>query len=236
MSTVVDTVKYAAEEIRDFFRYSLFSYGGDYTPGPSESEEHAKKIADELAEKKEEIRELTKKDENRTIDYINKSMNDLVKYLEEINNKQFGGKTLNININEIKKSNEKLKKEVVGCLSGYIDERLVLTDNELSIILEERDDKKRKKKFKAFCEKIEQQAFDELSKKIEKTVRKQEEVIRKEIKVRLDEVERNMKTVTKAYDEIVEIKGKDESKMEEAQIKYIYQYELSEILLDQLEG
>ena len=117
-----------------------------------------------------------------------------------------------------------------------MDERLVLTDKELSVILEERDDEKRNKNFDSFCNRIQKQALDGLSKKIESTVRKQEEMIRREIESRLNEVDRNMKAATKAYTDIVAVKEKDESKMAETQIKYIYQYELSEILLDQLGG
>ena len=102
-------------------------------------------------------------------------------------------------------------------------------------ILEERDDEKRNKNFDSFCNRLKKQALDGLSKKIESTVRKQEKMIRQEIETRLNEVDKNMKNAIKAYADIVDVKEKDESKMAEKKIKYIYQYELSEILLDQLE-
>lgn len=219
--------------VGDFFR-DLFGSGCDYYPGPSETEAHAKKIADELAEMKENIREASEKKEKKAIDYISESMNGLIKLFEDVNKKQFGGKSLNINIMGVRQNIEKLKKEVVGSIGNIMDERLVLTDKELSVILEERDDKKRKKRFDAFCKRIQKQALDGLYKKIETTVRKQEEMIKREIQSRLNEVDRNMKAATKAYKEIVDVKEKDESKMADTQIKYIYQYELSEILLDQL--
>lgn len=220
--------------IRDFFGGS--SGGCSYCPGPSETEAHAKKIADELAAMKEKIRKSSEKKEREIIDYINKSIYDLIKLLEDVNKKQFGGKSLNINISGIRTKNEDLKKEVVGYIGNVMDERLVLTDKELSVILEERDDEKRKRNFDSFCQRIQKQALAGLSKKIVSTVRKQEDMIRCEINSRLNEVDRNMKTTTKAYTDIVEKKERDESKMAEEQIKYIYQYELSEILLDQLGG
>ncbi len=224
--------------IGDFFRSIFDGSGGGcgYHPGPSETEAHAKKIADELAAMKESIRESSEKKEHEIIDYISRSMDDLIKLLEDVNEKQFGGKSLNINVNGICTNNEDLKKEVVGSIGNIMDERLVLTDKELSVILEERDDKKRNKNFDAFCKRIQKQALDGLGKKIEATVRKQEEMIRREIESRLKEVDRNMKAATKAYMDIVEVKEKDESKMSETQMKYMYQYELSEILLDQLGG
>ncbi len=104
----------------------------------------------------------------------------------------------------------------------------------ISIILEERDDKKRAKNFDAFCRRVQAQACSGLRKRIETTVRKQEQMIRKEIELRLKEVDKSMKAAMKAYSEIVSAKEKDESKMEETRIKYIYKYELAAILLDQL--
>lgn len=118
-----------------------------------------------------------------------------------------------------------------------MDNRLVLSDHELSEILKIIDDKKRKKKFDAFYSKLQRQAVDKLKSKIEITVHKQEEVIRKEIQNRLAEVDKNMQEATNAYEEILRMKEEqDDSKIEEKQIQYCYQYELSEILLGQLES
>lgn len=223
--------------VGDFFRNIFGESGGcSYHPGPSETEAHAKKIADELAAMKESIRESSEEKEKEIIDYINKSMNDLIQLLEDVNREQFGGKSLNINISGIRVNNEDLKKEVVGSIGNVMDERLVLTDRELSLILEERNDKKRNKNFDSFCERVQRQALDALSKKIESTVREQEDMIRREIESRLNEVDRKMESATKAYTDIVDVKEKDELKMAETQIKYIYQYGLTDILLDQLEA
>lgn len=223
--------------VGDFFR-DIFGGGGGcgYHPGPSETEAHAKKIADELAAMKENIRKASEKKEQDIINYINKSMTDLIKLLEDVNKKQFGGKSLNINIEGICDKNKKLQKEVVGYIGNKMDERLVLTDRELSVILEERDDKKRAKNFESFCTRVQNQALSGLSREIELTVHKQEQMLRKEIELRLNEVDQSMQAAIKSYTEIVETKEKNEIKMEETRIKYIYKYELAEILLDQLGG
>lgn len=223
--------------VGDFFRDTFGSGSGcGYHPGTSETEEHAKKIADELAQMKENIRKSSEKTEKGLIEYINKSMSSLLNELYEINNQLYGGKSLNINIKGIKQKNENLKKEVVGHIGDVMEERLVLTDKELSIILEERDDKKRAKNFDDFCQKIQKNSLKSLKSKIENTVKNQEEMISKEIQTRLDEVERSMKEATEAYTEILSIKEKDESNIEKAQIEYIYKYELCNIFLDQLES
>ena len=136
--------------IGDFFK-DIFDGGGcGYHPGPSENEAHAKKIADELAKMKEKIRTSSEKIEKEFIEDIQHSMSSLVVELRSINEQTYSGKQLNLNIKALQQKNEELKKEVIGHIGNVMDDRLVLTDKELSIILEERDDDKRGKNFDAY--------------------------------------------------------------------------------------
>ena len=57
------------------------------------------------------------------------------------------------------------------------------------MILEERDDEKRTKNFKAFCKKVQKKSLSGLVKKIEDTVKQQEAMIRKDIESRMSEVD-----------------------------------------------
>ena len=230
-----------AEWIRDVIGGVLDIFGGSsggggYVPsGPSESEAHAKKIADELAEMKESIRTSSEKKELQIIDYVNTSVDELIKELQEVNKQTFGGKSLYINIQGIREKSEKLKKEVVGSIGDMMDGRLVLTDKELSLILEERKDDKRAKNFNKFCLKVQKQALASLREKISSTIQKQEEMIEKEISARLSEVDKSMKETEKAYQELLEAKESGSAKMDGMQIKYMYKYELESILLEDLE-
>lgn len=224
-----DFVRGIGEAIGD-----LFCGSGGYTPGPSETELHAKKIADELAEMKERWREISTNEETKIIDNINVNTEKFLGELEKINKKSFAGKSLNINIEGIREKNEALKKEVIGYIGNVMEERLVQTDRELSLILEERDDKKRAKNFDSFCRKIQKQAFSGLRKKIETTVKKQRTMLRKEIESRLAEVNHNMEKTLKAYQKLLE--SKENGKLEKEQVKHIYEYELANILLDQIKN
>lgn len=216
---------------------SLSKSSDSYRPSAAITVESSKSEAEKLAELKAGCRNVTEKKEKQILDYINESMDELFKILENVNKQSFGGKILNINVAEIKSKNDNLKKEVIGCIGNYIDGRLVLTDKELSKILEERNDKKRKKKFDIFYEKIREQAVERLKSKIEITVHKQEEIIRKEIRSRLSEIDKKMRETTKAYEEILHMKEEqDDEKIEEKQIQYCYEYELAEILLEQIEN
>lgn len=206
-----------------------------YHPSASITAAHSKSNADKLAELKERDRHKTEQKEKQILDGINGSMDGLLKILENENKQIYGGKTLNINIKEIRSKYDALKKEVVGFLGNYMDDRLGLKDPELSKILEELDDKKRAKQFDAFYEKIQRQAEEKLKTKIETTVRSQEEIVRKEIQNRLAEVDKNMREVTKAYEDILRMKREQEdARIEEKQVLCCYQYELAGILLDQI--
>lgn len=225
--------------VGDWFRdiFGSGSGGGcGYHPGPSETDAHAKKIADELADMKGNIRKSSEKKEREIIDYINTNMNSFISELSELNKREFGGRQLNVNINGIRQKNEQLKGDVIGYIGNFMDGRLVLTDPELSVILEERDDKKRGNNFDAFCKRIQKQALSGLKQKIENTVKKQEEMIRKEIQNRLDEVNASTKEAGNAYMELVSIKEKDDAEIGKTQIKYIYKYTLEDILLNELES
>lgn len=160
--------------------------------GPSESEQHAKKVADELADMKERIHVSTSQQENEIIDYINQSMNVFMKEIEQLNKQSFAGEYLKINTSAIKKKNEELKSRVVGCVGNVMDERLVQTDKELSAILEERKDKKRKKNFEAFIKRVKKDALEQFKKEVEKTVASQSKVVSDEIRIRKKEVKKRL--------------------------------------------
>lgn len=235
----VGTLLYAggsiiANGICDLFSGSSSS---DYTPSASVTASHAKSNADRLAKLKTKVRKTAEETEMKILNDVNESINGLLKSLKEVNKESFGGKSLNINIEEIKNKNESLKREVVGFIGNYMDNRLVLSDHELEKIVEILDDNEREKQFLAFCKKLQKQAIKELKSKVETTVHKQEEIVRKAIQSRLEEVDKNMQETTKAYEEIRRMKEEQEKTgIEEKQITYCYQYELAGILLEQLES
>lgn len=221
--------------VGDFFRGLFCSDTGcGYHPGPSETELHAKKIADELAEMKAHIRVSTEEDENELLDYINRSMDSFLKELQGLNQKTFGGKSLRIDIEGIKKEKERLKGQVKGHIGDVMDQRLVQTDKELSLILEEKDDKKRAKNFDQFVEKIKRQALESLQNEIRKTVKAQSDVVAREIKARIKEVENTLNETNRAYSEILRAKETGGIQQEEQQIKYMYCCELYSLLFEQM--
>ena len=117
-----------------------------------------------------------------------------------------------------------------------LNTRLVQTDKELSTILEERDEKKRKENFSAFVEKVKKQALSKLRTEIEKAVKAQSEMVSKEIKTRQKEVDARMEESIKELTEIMEVKEKSESELKKKQVDYMYQSALCDLLLAEVEG
>ncbi len=204
--------------------------------GPSESEQHAKKVAEELAEMKEKSGKSSSEIEQKIMDNINSSMDSFLIEIDKINQQDFFGEKLNINTKVIREKNEQLNRQVVGCISSVLNTRLVQTDKELSTILEERDAKKRKANFEKFVEKIKKQAVNKLRIEIDKTVNAQSEVVSKEIKARQKEVDARMEESIRELTEIMEVKEKSESELKKKQVDYMYQSALCDLLLAEVEG
>ena len=207
-----------------------------HSSGPSESELHTQKIANELAEMKEKIGDSTSEQETHIIEYINKSRNAFMKEVDELNRQSFGGETLNINTAAIKKKNEALKKQVIGCVGNVMNARLVQSDKELSTILEERDDKKRKKNFEKFTERIKKEALEKFKKEVEKTVKEESKVVSDEINIRQKEVNCKLEESIKEFTEIMEVKKKNNLELEQIQVNYMYQSSLCDLLINEIEG
>lgn len=205
---------------------------GGYVEDPAAK--HSALIANELAEMRTRATEDAKKDEADCIKDIDENIQFFVKLLEEVNQKNYGGRSLNLNIDQIKKINEKLHNEVVGFIGKKLDNRLVMTDKELSVILEERDLNKRKKNFNEFYQRVRRDAIRALIEKIETAVREQSESIEREIQNRLNEVKTNMSEETRALEELQNLKQKESSRIAEKQVEYMYYENLCDIMYDNL--
>lgn len=227
------------EAIRNFFCFSDCSVGSccvGNAPGPSESDIHAKKVADELAEMRQKTDDEVRQKESGIMDEITQDFADFLKEIKELNQRDFGGKKLNIDIDSITKKNDGLKKKVVGCIGSAMDKRLVQTDKELSVILEERDEEERRKNFDAFVKRILNGAIKEFKKQITKTVNQQSELVKKEIVARLCEVNKTMEESIQAYTVILEQKEKGSHDLEQIQVNYMYQSSLCDLLLCEIES
>lgn len=197
---------------------------------------HEKKVAEELAKHRKELNETSDKFEKNLIRSLNSSIDDLVKTIEDYNQKVFGNRKLDINIAKIRAEQEKLKKEVIGFVANNTNKRMVQTDPELSLILAEKDDNVRNKRFAEFTEKIYAFALTQLKTKIRPFIQAEEDIVKSEIEKRINEVEVSMAKAKDEYQTILSINDNDSAKLEEVKIKYMYNLDLYKILIKQVEG
>lgn len=197
------------------------------------------KVAKELKDKKEEMKKNAKEFEKKTMDNLTKSVESLIDELEKINKQDFGGYKLSIDIEAIRRKNDELKKDTVGFIGKIIDKRLITEDQELSIILDERDDKKRKANFNNFCQKVYEDAQNKLKIKLEKNVEMNNENLRKEISARISEIETEISNRERLLDQQIGEKEKEineeEESTQETKMEAVYSLMLCRCIMKEVE-
>ena len=205
-----------------------------YHPQEKITVDHSKKIADELAAMKKRAAEEGKKIGDEAFDNINQYMNEFLENLKIINANSYGGKKLNIKMDVIEKEIGKLRNEVANFIGDRLNERLILTDSELSVILEERDDKKRSSRFDDFYSRIHKKAVLDLVGKIEEVIAKQFSMVDTEIRTRLKEVDSSMQDALRSYNDAEKMKEQQDSALVQKQIDCMYRITVADILSDEL--
>ena len=161
-------------------------------------------------------------------------MSQFITYLKKINEGTYGGKKLNIKIDIIEREFEKLRQEVTSFVGKRMDDRLVLTDRELSVILEEKDDDERAKNFDSFYKKIHRKAVLDLSEKIEEVISKQFAIVDLEIRDRLKEVDMSMKIALSEYEQAEKLKKENSVEWARKNIDSMYKVTVADFLLNEL--
>lgn len=190
--------------------------------------------AAELEKLRKRADERAQKEEADILKDMNETMEELLKWVRKENEKKFNGVSLDINIERLEKINDELHDEVVGFIGRKLGDRLVLTDKELSVILQEPDDTNRKKNFDAFCNRLVKAALKDLINKIEASVKKQSDSIVSEIQIRLNEVNRSLDREVKEFEELQAALKSEGDALARKQIEYMYRDALCDVMLEEL--
>jgi len=213
---------------------SCSDHGCSYHPIEKKTVDHSKKIADELAAMKEKARKEGTQIGSEVLESINIFMRQFIEHLKTINKGTYGGKQLNLKMDVIEKELGKLRNEVKNFIGDRLDERLVITDKELSVILAEHDDKKRKKNFDDFYVRIHKQSVMDLTKKVEEVITSQFVLVDDEIRGRLKEIDTDMKKAHEDYEEIEHMMVEKDTALATKQVEYMYAINLYDIVIDEL--
>lgn len=198
------------------------------------AERHKEKIMAELKEMRADVYSSAEKREKDILESIDKSMDIFLKEVVALNDTMYGGKRLCLDIVSLAEKNDELKCQVTGCISYIVCQRLVLTDRELSLILQEPGDEKRARSFRAFVDKLQMQAIDAFADKVERNTRQLSEMLHERIGERLDGVEADLNKSLDAYTAALDSKRKDDQTLEKRQVTSMYQSALCDLLLDEM--
>ena len=215
-------------------RFLCSDHGCSYHPPENNSVDHSKKIANELAAMKEKARKQGTLISSGVLEQINAFMNQFIEHLKTINSEKYGGKQLNLKIDIIESELGKLRDEVTNFIGDRLDERLVVTDKELSIILEEQDEQKRTKNFNDFYVRVHKKAVMDLTQKIEEVIARQFVLVDDEICSRLKEVDADMKKAHEDYEEMERMMEEKDTALATKQVEYMYAINLYDIVIDEL--
>lgn len=222
-------------------RYGFFGCSEDgggccvgYTSSSNDSVDHAKKINEEFNALKDKYENRAAAQEQTIIMQINESMDDFIKELEKQNNTRYAGRALNLNIPAIRQKREDLSKDVVGFIGARLHDRIVTTDPELAPILKEKDDDKRNANIKKFCDKVLQEAKEDLKEQVKKTIAAQQEIVKGELQNRLAEIDNSLQEATTAYNDLVAAAEKDALEQERLKLKYMYEYDIYNVLSEKM--
>ena len=208
--------------------------GCGYHPSRNDTVDHSKKIADELAEMKSRASTEGQQIGKEAVDNISCTMKSFINVIKTVNKAKFGGKQLNIKIDVVEREIDKLQKEAANFIGDRLNDRLVTTDRELSVILEERNDSKRSENFENFYRRVHKQAILDLTKKIEEVIACQFALVDSELQNRLKEVDESMQETLRNYREAEKQKESKDVSLVSKQIECMYTAELADIVLNEL--
>lgn len=213
-------------------KYCIENYGCDYHIGPSKDERTDDIINNDLDLMREKMKESVSLIEDDIIKEIEREMNFVINQVKQANNEEYGGKKLNVNIDEIEQKKKDLSNKVNNYISNEINKKLVLGNVELKVLLQEDDDEKRNKEFYEYVNKIQIDAIEGLKRLIKKTLENQSKILTSEISGRIGEVEESLKETQSIYKEFQE---KNDDEKNELLIDQMYIHDLYAILLDIVE-
>ncbi|MDD7376962.1 MAG: hypothetical protein PUG41_06375 [Prevotellaceae bacterium] len=190
--------------------------------------------SNELADMREKADKEGRKIGDEAFEYINVYMTQFINHLEKINDGVYGGKKLNIDMDNVRHDIEELKNTVKNYIGDKINTRLVKTDPELALILEERNDTKRKSRFDEFYAKVHRDAVRSLIDDIQDIIAGEFVIVEKQIRSRITEVNESMQQAQKEYEEAGKLMEQEGNKIADKKTTYMYQIAVADLLSDEL--
>ena len=198
------------------------------------------RINNALTEFVNRISVLSDKVEREALESSREYLDDLIDYLRKINQKEYAGQKLNINLERIQRYSRQVEDTIRSYIKRYVKKRVSTDDAECLEILKMNNDTKdeineKSKRMELFLNKVLKEAMSGLSKEIRRKLKEQSDFISEQIEERLELYNMIAQEKVKNCQNILSLKGKDEEKLQINMITVIYKQSLCEQILIQME-
>lgn len=164
------------------------------------------------------------------------SLDLLIDDIKLINQKEYGGKKLGINLDRIIKENRQTEDLIHGYVKRKVQKRVSVDDKECLEILKMQSGIDKENRMKEFSRNVIKTATTELGDQIAENIRRQIDNICDNIQVRLDSVVGESEVMLYKFIEIERLKNIDEAGFNEEMTKIGYKVAVCDKIINEIRG
>lgn len=159
--------------------------------------------------------------ENRIIKSAREGLDQFLDMLKKQNQKTFAGRKLNLNISAIERDNREAEDMIHGFIKKRILKQVSLDNQKCLEILQMEKGKKKEKAMNDFLKEVTSTAITEISKELQKVIRRQSENVEDKVQVRIDEIEVSLNDNITKFNKIKSLKETDSTELENEKLELI---------------
>lgn len=192
------------------------------------------KVQNALTEFRDDTRNRSETFENDIIRESRESLDEFISEIKKYNKIKYGGSRLNLDVGNIEREQRKTEDKIHGFIVKRIAKRVSIDDDECLTILKLDPGSEKTKQMDAFYRKNLKEAIRELTDLLRGAMEKQTQIVEDRLQSRIDSIIYTVENKSSEFEKIQQIKEKDETKMEQEQIRLSHLISICDYGLQQL--
>lgn len=188
-----------------------------------------------LEEFRDMVSKLSEKNEKQIINYCWELLDEFMDLLRDINDKDYNGEKLRLNIRAMERENRKIVDEIHGSIKKDIMAKINLDNAKCKEILEMESGSKKKKAMREFQGKALDEAVDKLIERLKKSLYKNCDDIEDRISTRLFDISAKCEAAAASFKDFSEIVDNDANEHENKRLNISYQMAINSLWLELLD-
>lgn len=205
-----------------------------YDPDKARLEETLR-INNILTEFRTSVEAKSDKFEKEVLSTAREALDDLVAYLTNINEEEYGGRKLHLNLTKIQRENRKTEDLIHGYIKKQAQKRVSLDDSECLRILKMPAGQEKEIEMTKFADSVLNDAVMELSEMVKKSMKEQCDNLSDQIQDRIEGVTFLVNEKLSKAKEIEALKAKDELSLQNEQVKMGYFIAVADLGIKQVD-